>query len=180
MLWLNRVPAGPEELPVQSLCGGGPEDPHGDGAHLYRHPQVKLQRCEAAVKTHFSTDSYVRGFQFSPLFVLQMQKVVNVSNEHVISIGAHFSMEADSHLVCFQNEEGSYQTQASSMPGKTRTGETWWFSGHSGVVILEMCNPLVLKSSSMCGASDRSQFCGVQRSPESLFWLHCQVQHCWR
>ncbi|XP_070780741.1 zinc finger FYVE domain-containing protein 16 [Enoplosus armatus] len=51
----------------------------------------------------------------------EMQKVVNASNEHVISIGARFSPEADSHLVCFQNEEGSYQTQASSMPGKTRT-----------------------------------------------------------
>lgn len=49
-----------------------------------------------------------------------------MSNEHVISIGAHFSTEADSHLVCFQNEEGSYQTQASSMPGKTRTGELCW------------------------------------------------------
>lgn len=55
-----------------------------------------------------------------------MQRVVNVSNEHVISIGAHFSTEADSHLVCFQNEEGNYQTQASSMPGKTRTGELCW------------------------------------------------------
>lgn len=55
--------------------------------------------------------------------VLQMQKVVNSSNEHVISIGAHFSLEADSHLVCFQNEDGSYQTQANSMAGKTRTGE---------------------------------------------------------
>lgn len=52
-----------------------------------------------------------------------MQKVVNSSNEHVISIGAHFSLEADSHLVCFQNEDGSYQTQANSMAGKTRTGE---------------------------------------------------------
>uniref|UniRef100_A0A3B5AUQ1 Zinc finger FYVE domain-containing protein n=1 Tax=Stegastes partitus TaxID=144197 RepID=A0A3B5AUQ1_9TELE len=51
----------------------------------------------------------------------EMQKVVNASNEHVISIGASFSTEADSHLVCFQNEEGSYQTQANSMPGKTRT-----------------------------------------------------------
>nr|XP_046230397.1 zinc finger FYVE domain-containing protein 16 isoform X2 [Scatophagus argus] len=51
----------------------------------------------------------------------EMQKVVNASNEHVISIGACFSSEADSHLVCFQNEDGNYQTQASSMPGKTRT-----------------------------------------------------------
>uniref|UniRef100_A0A4W6DJ21 Zinc finger, FYVE domain containing 16 n=1 Tax=Lates calcarifer TaxID=8187 RepID=A0A4W6DJ21_LATCA len=51
----------------------------------------------------------------------EMQKVVNSSNEHVISIGASFSSEADSHLVCLQNEEGNYQTQANSMPGKTRT-----------------------------------------------------------
>lgn len=51
----------------------------------------------------------------------EMLKVVNSSNEHVISVGATFSTEADSHLVCFQNEEGNYQTQANSMPGKTRT-----------------------------------------------------------
>ncbi|XP_026212009.1 zinc finger FYVE domain-containing protein 16 isoform X1 [Anabas testudineus] len=51
----------------------------------------------------------------------EMQKVVNSSNEHVISIGASFSSEADSHLVCAQNEEGNYQTQVNSMPGKTRT-----------------------------------------------------------
>lgn len=51
----------------------------------------------------------------------EMQKVINAANEHVISIGARFSSEADSHLVCFQNEEGNYQTQANSMPGKTRT-----------------------------------------------------------
>lgn len=56
-------------------------------------------------------------------FSLQMQKVLNASNEHVISVGAGFSPEADSHLVCVQNEEGAYQTQANSMPGKTRTGE---------------------------------------------------------
>ncbi|KAJ0057580.1 hypothetical protein NL108_009357, partial [Boleophthalmus pectinirostris] len=53
--------------------------------------------------------------------VSEMLKVVNSSNEHVISVGATFSPEADSHLVCFQNEEGNYQTQANSMPGKTRT-----------------------------------------------------------
>ena len=55
--------------------------------------------------------------------LLQMQKVVSASNEHVISVGASFSSSADSHLVCFQNEDGNYQTQANSMPGKTRTGE---------------------------------------------------------
>uniref|UniRef100_A0AAX7VEZ7 FYVE-type domain-containing protein n=1 Tax=Astatotilapia calliptera TaxID=8154 RepID=A0AAX7VEZ7_ASTCA len=51
----------------------------------------------------------------------EVQKVINASNEHVISIGARFSSEADSHLVCYQNEEGNYQTQANSMPGKSRT-----------------------------------------------------------
>uniref|UniRef100_A0A8C5EE53 FYVE-type domain-containing protein n=1 Tax=Gouania willdenowi TaxID=441366 RepID=A0A8C5EE53_GOUWI len=49
------------------------------------------------------------------------EKVVNTSNEHVVSIGAGFSSSADSHLVCFQNQDGTYQTQASSRPGKTRT-----------------------------------------------------------
>ncbi|KAI1905353.1 hypothetical protein AGOR_G00015230 [Albula goreensis] len=50
----------------------------------------------------------------------EMLKVVNASNEHVISMGANFSTEADSHLVCLQNEDGNYQTQANSMQGKTR------------------------------------------------------------
>lgn len=54
---------------------------------------------------------------------LQMLKVVNSSNEHVISVGASFSPDADSHLVCLQNEEGNYQTQANSKPGETRTGQ---------------------------------------------------------
>ncbi|XP_056146576.1 zinc finger FYVE domain-containing protein 16 isoform X2 [Lampris incognitus] len=51
----------------------------------------------------------------------EMLKVVNSSNEHVISVGASFSPEADSHLVCFQRQDGNYQTQANSMPDKTRT-----------------------------------------------------------
>ncbi|CAL9682394.1 unnamed protein product [Knipowitschia caucasica] len=51
----------------------------------------------------------------------EMLKVVNSSNEHVISVGATFSSEADSHLVCFQNDDGNYQTQANSKPGMTRT-----------------------------------------------------------
>ncbi|XP_028915235.1 zinc finger FYVE domain-containing protein 16 isoform X2 [Ornithorhynchus anatinus] len=48
-----------------------------------------------------------------------VMKVINSSNEHVISIGASFSMEADSHLVCVQNE-GVYQTQANSATGHPR------------------------------------------------------------
>lgn len=50
-------------------------------------------------------------------------KVMNTSNEHVISIGASFSTEADSHLVCVQNSDGVYQTQANSATGHPRKGK---------------------------------------------------------
>lgn len=47
-------------------------------------------------------------------------KVINTSNEHVISIGASFNSQADSHLVCVQNDDGIYQTQANSATGHPR------------------------------------------------------------
>ncbi|XP_070599194.1 zinc finger FYVE domain-containing protein 16 isoform X2 [Erythrolamprus reginae] len=49
-----------------------------------------------------------------------IMKVINTSNEHVISIGASFNSQADSHLVCVQNEDGIYQTQANSATGNPR------------------------------------------------------------
>ncbi|XP_013918879.1 PREDICTED: zinc finger FYVE domain-containing protein 16-like isoform X2 [Thamnophis sirtalis] len=49
-----------------------------------------------------------------------VMKVINTSNEHVISIGASFNYQADSHLVCVQNEDGIYQTQANSATGDPR------------------------------------------------------------
>ncbi|XP_078531433.1 zinc finger FYVE domain-containing protein 16 isoform X2 [Lissotriton helveticus] len=50
----------------------------------------------------------------------EILKIISASNEHVISIGASFSMEADSHLVCVQNDDGVYQTQANSATGEPR------------------------------------------------------------
>ncbi|XP_054843026.1 zinc finger FYVE domain-containing protein 16 [Eublepharis macularius] len=50
----------------------------------------------------------------------EVMKVMNTSNEHVISIGASFSSDADSHLVCMQNSDGVYQTQANSATGQPR------------------------------------------------------------
>uniref|UniRef100_A0A8C3KW22 Zinc finger FYVE domain-containing protein n=1 Tax=Chrysolophus pictus TaxID=9089 RepID=A0A8C3KW22_CHRPC len=44
----------------------------------------------------------------------QVMKVINSSNDHVISIGASFNTEADSHFVCVQNKQGFYHTQANS------------------------------------------------------------------
>ncbi|ETE66135.1 Zinc finger FYVE domain-containing protein 16, partial [Ophiophagus hannah] len=52
--------------------------------------------------------------------LLVIMKVINTSNEHVISIGASFNSQADSHLVCVQNEDGVYQTQANSATGHPR------------------------------------------------------------
>lgn len=49
-------------------------------------------------------------------------KVINSSNEHVISIGASFNTEADSHLVCVQNND-LYHTQAISATGQPRKGK---------------------------------------------------------
>ncbi|KAM6034690.1 zinc finger FYVE domain-containing protein 16 isoform 2-T4 [Chlamydotis macqueenii] len=50
----------------------------------------------------------------------EVMKVINSSNEHVISIGASFNTEADSHLVCVQNKHGLYHTQAISATGHPR------------------------------------------------------------
>ncbi|KFQ53272.1 Zinc finger FYVE domain-containing protein 16, partial [Pelecanus crispus] len=50
----------------------------------------------------------------------EVMKVVNSSNEHVISIGASLNTEADSHLVCVQNNHGLYHTQAISATGHPR------------------------------------------------------------
>ncbi|XP_053557432.1 zinc finger FYVE domain-containing protein 16 isoform X2 [Bombina bombina] len=50
----------------------------------------------------------------------EILKVIHACNEHVISIGASFSLEADSHLVCVQNSDGIYQTQANSATGQQR------------------------------------------------------------
>lgn len=58
-----------------------------------------------------------------PEFLFQMMKVVENSNEHVMAIGACFSTEADSHLVCIQNDDGNYQTQAINIQNKPRKGK---------------------------------------------------------
>ncbi|XP_071436278.1 zinc finger FYVE domain-containing protein 16 isoform X2 [Pithys albifrons albifrons] len=50
----------------------------------------------------------------------EVMKVINSSNEHVISIGASFNTAADSHLVCVQNKHGLYHTQAISATGRPR------------------------------------------------------------
>lgn len=56
-------------------------------------------------------------------------KLINSSNEHVISIGASFNTEADSHLVCVQSKHGVYHTQAISATGHPRKGKPSSWAG---------------------------------------------------
>lgn len=49
-----------------------------------------------------------------------LMKVVTNSNEHVMALGANFSADADSHLVCIQNDDANYQTQAINIQNKPR------------------------------------------------------------
>uniref|UniRef100_A0A8C5N629 FYVE-type domain-containing protein n=1 Tax=Gouania willdenowi TaxID=441366 RepID=A0A8C5N629_GOUWI len=62
----------------------------------------------------------------------ELMKAMNKSNEHVLAMGACFNKKADSHLVCVQNDDGNYQTQAISIHHQPRkvTGACFFvFSG---------------------------------------------------
>ncbi|XP_030062017.1 zinc finger FYVE domain-containing protein 9 isoform X2 [Microcaecilia unicolor] len=62
----------------------------------------------------------------------EMMKALNKSNEHVLAGGACFNEKADSQLVCVQNDDGNYQTQAISIHNQPRkvTGASFFvFSG---------------------------------------------------
>uniref|UniRef100_A0A1A8E6V1 FYVE-type domain-containing protein n=1 Tax=Nothobranchius kadleci TaxID=1051664 RepID=A0A1A8E6V1_NOTKA len=62
----------------------------------------------------------------------ELMKAMNKSNEHVLAMGACFNDKADSHLVCVQNDDGNYQTQAISIHHQPRkvTGACFFvFSG---------------------------------------------------
>ncbi|XP_074611326.1 zinc finger FYVE domain-containing protein 9-like isoform X1 [Acropora palmata] len=49
----------------------------------------------------------------------EVLKILNASDEHVMAMGANFSLKADSHLVCIQSEQG-YKTQAINIQNQPR------------------------------------------------------------
>lgn len=49
-------------------------------------------------------------------------KVVGASQECVVAFGASFSTLADSHIVCIQNEDGSYTSRTMNIRDQQRTG----------------------------------------------------------
>ena len=63
-------------------------------------------------------------------------KAMNKSNEHVLAMGACFNERADSHLVCVQNDDGNYQTQAISIHHQPRKGRV--DTQQRGVIVWEV------------------------------------------
>lgn len=49
-------------------------------------------------------------------------KVVGASQECVVAFGASFSTQADSHIVCMQNPDGSYASRTMNIRDQQRTG----------------------------------------------------------
>ncbi|RXG69119.1 Zinc finger FYVE domain-containing protein 9 [Armadillidium vulgare] len=47
-------------------------------------------------------------------------KALNNSNDHVLALGANFSLHADSHLVTVEDDDGHYTTQAINIHNKPR------------------------------------------------------------
>ncbi|KAG1662248.1 Zinc finger FYVE domain-containing protein 9 [Nymphon striatum] len=93
----------------------------------------------------------------------EVMKVLSNSNEHVLALSCNFNTEADSHLVCIQNEEGHYETQAINIQNKARK-----VTGASFVVFNG-----ALKSSSGLSAKSSIVEDGlmVQISPDTMLAL---------
>lgn len=73
--------------------------------HYRKNPEFYSQNALTALK----------------IYVYQVVKILNASDEHVMALGANFSLQADSHLVCIQSEQG-YKTQAINIQNQPRKG----------------------------------------------------------
>ncbi|XP_051943138.1 zinc finger FYVE domain-containing protein 9 isoform X1 [Hippocampus zosterae] len=92
--------------------------------YQYALPMVKGLIVDMAVK---KTSIKIPSNRYN-----ELMKAMNKSNEHVLAMGACFNERADSHLVCVQNDDGNYQTQAISIHHQPRkvTGACFFvFSG---------------------------------------------------
>jgi len=115
--------------------------------------------------------------------------VINNSNDHVMGLGANFSSEADSHLVCIQNEDGNYQTQAINIQNKPRqvTGASFVvFNGalktssglraqssivEDGLMIQITADSMAALKQALRDMKDYMIGCGSQELPEPEEWV---------
>ena len=118
--------------------------------------------------------------------------MINNSNDHVMGLGANFSMEADSHLVCIQNEDGNYQTQAINIQNKPRkvTGASFIvFNGalktssglrakssivEDGLMIQITAEAMVSLKQALRDMKDHTIGCGSQELTEPEEWVVVQ------
>lgn len=107
-------------------------------------------------------------------------KAMSKSNDHVLAMGACFNDRADSHLVCIQNDDGNYQTQAISIHHQPRKGADRETSDLMSAVVCQRSvnDPPPLLPSASC--SNWSLLLCVQRGFENLLWFLGQDQHCGR
>lgn len=117
---------------------------------------------------------------------LQLMKAMNKSNEHVLAMGACFNDRADSHLVCVQNDDGNYQTQAISIHHQPRKGaetetESSYFRLPLSLTLSGLCLQLVT-CFSVCFLfpSYWSLLLCIQWCFESLIGIFSQDQYCGR
>ncbi|XP_054611578.1 zinc finger FYVE domain-containing protein 9 isoform X2 [Dunckerocampus dactyliophorus] len=122
----------------------------------------------------------------------ELMKAMNKSNEHVLAMGACFNERADSHLVCVQNDDGNYQTQAISIHHQPRkvTGACFFvFSGalkassgflaktsivEDGVMIQITAETMDLLRQTLRDMKDFSITCGKADQEENRELVHVQ------
>ncbi|KAG7272209.1 hypothetical protein CRUP_035736 [Coryphaenoides rupestris] len=93
---------------------------------------ILIQKWETPWAKDFRNYQYTLPVVKGLVVDMELMKAMNKSNEHVLAMGACFNDRADSHLVCVQNDDGNYQTQAISIHHQPRkvTGACFFvFSG---------------------------------------------------
>lgn len=104
-------------------------------------------------------------------------KAMSKSNDHVLAMGACFNDHADSHLVCIQNDDGNYQTQAISIHHQPRKG-----AAAEPAFCLLGCLLVSVGDAPSClfvsvSRSNGSLLLCVQWGFENLLWFLGQDQH---
>ncbi|XP_067937820.1 uncharacterized protein [Watersipora subatra] len=83
--------------------------------HTYKYSLTKIEGFTVHLMDKVTTISIPKNMYSS------VMKAVGASQECVIAFGASFSMQADSHIVCMQNEDGTYTSRTMNIRDQQRT-----------------------------------------------------------
>ena len=114
-------------------------------------------------------------------FSHQVVKILNATDEHVMALGANFSLEADSHLVCMQSEQG-YKTQAINIQNQARKGTYWsrWKMQPGSLAQVYMVYFFNVTSIILVFFSNWSKLYCLQWGAKAKQSVHGKSQHCGR